>query len=79
MNPVPDPVLLRKSGSAGNQTRDLWICSQELWPLDHRRIYRILKSNMILKNARRVLEYKRTENVSNWNEEAIKIFRGMEL
>jgi hypothetical protein len=22
--------------SAGNWTRDLWICSQELWPLDHR-------------------------------------------
>jgi hypothetical protein len=33
--PVPDPLLLRKSGSSGNQTRDLWICSQELWPLDH--------------------------------------------
>jgi hypothetical protein len=33
---VPDPLLLRKSGSAGNQTRDLWICNQELWPLDHR-------------------------------------------
>jgi hypothetical protein len=28
-----DPLLLRKSGSAGNRTR---ICSQELWPLDHR-------------------------------------------
>jgi hypothetical protein len=34
--PVPGPLLLRKSGSAGNRTRDLWICSQELWPLDHR-------------------------------------------
>jgi hypothetical protein len=34
---VPDPLLLRKSDSAGNQTRDLWICSQELWSLDHRR------------------------------------------
>jgi hypothetical protein len=33
---VPDPLLLRKSGRAGNRTRDLWICSQELWPLDHR-------------------------------------------
>jgi hypothetical protein len=33
---VPDPLLLRKSGSAGNRTRDLWICSLELWPLDHR-------------------------------------------
>jgi hypothetical protein len=24
------------SGSAGNRTRDLWICIQELWPLDQR-------------------------------------------
>jgi hypothetical protein len=32
--PVPDPLLLR--GSAGNRIRDLWICSQELWPLDRR-------------------------------------------
>jgi hypothetical protein len=34
--PVPDPLLLRKSGSAGNGTRDLQDCSQELQPLDHR-------------------------------------------
>jgi hypothetical protein len=33
---VPDPILLRKSGSAGNQNGDLWVYSQELWPLDHR-------------------------------------------
>jgi hypothetical protein len=36
VNPFPDPLLLRKSGNAGNWTWDLWICSQELWPLDHR-------------------------------------------
>jgi hypothetical protein len=36
VGPVPVPLLLRKSGSAGNRTRDLWICSQKLWPLDHR-------------------------------------------
>jgi hypothetical protein len=36
VDPVPDPLLLRKSGSSGNRTRNLWICSQELWPLDHR-------------------------------------------
>jgi hypothetical protein len=36
MDHVPDPLLLRKSGSAGNRTQDLWICSKELWPLDHR-------------------------------------------
>jgi hypothetical protein len=28
--PVADPLLLKKFGSAGNRTRDLWICSQEL-------------------------------------------------
>jgi hypothetical protein len=26
VDPVPDPPLLRKSGSAGNRTQDLWIC-----------------------------------------------------
>jgi hypothetical protein len=36
VDPVPDPLLLRKSGSAGNRTWDLWVSSQELWPLDHR-------------------------------------------
>jgi hypothetical protein len=29
---VPDPSYLRKCGSAGNRTRDLWILSQELRP-----------------------------------------------
>jgi hypothetical protein len=33
---VPDPLLLGKSGSAANRTRDLWHCSQDLWPPDHR-------------------------------------------
>jgi hypothetical protein len=33
---VPDPLLLRKPARAGNRTRDLCICSQEFWPLDHR-------------------------------------------
>jgi hypothetical protein len=37
VDPVADPLLLRKSDSAGNRTRDPWICGQELWPLDHRR------------------------------------------
>jgi hypothetical protein len=35
VDPVSDPLLLRKCGSTGNRTWDLWICSQELWPLDH--------------------------------------------
>jgi hypothetical protein len=30
VDPVPDPLLLRKSGSAGNRTRGLWVCSQEV-------------------------------------------------
>jgi hypothetical protein len=34
--PVSDPLLLRKSGSAGNRTRDLWSCSQELWLVTYR-------------------------------------------
>ena len=38
VDPVPDPLLFRKSGSAGNRTRDLCICSQKLWSLDHRRV-----------------------------------------
>jgi hypothetical protein len=36
VDPVPDPLLLRKYDSAGNRTRDLWIWRRELWPLDHR-------------------------------------------
>jgi hypothetical protein len=43
---VPDPLLLRKSGSEGNRARDLWICLQKLWPLDHsslaKRLWKIL-------------------------------------
>jgi hypothetical protein len=35
VDPDPDTLLLRKCGSAGNRTRDLCICSQELWKLDH--------------------------------------------
>jgi hypothetical protein len=38
VDPGPHPLLLRKSGSAGNRTRELWVCSQEIWPLDHRSI-----------------------------------------
>jgi hypothetical protein len=28
VDPVPDPLLLRKSGSAGNRTRDLWVSTR---------------------------------------------------
>jgi hypothetical protein len=30
VDPIPDPLALRKSGSMVNWTWDLWICSQEL-------------------------------------------------
>jgi hypothetical protein len=33
VDPVPDPLLLRKSSIAGGRAL---ICSQRLWPLDHR-------------------------------------------
>jgi hypothetical protein len=36
VGPVPDPLLLRISGSAGNWTRDSCVSSQKLWPVDHR-------------------------------------------
>jgi hypothetical protein len=36
VDPVPDTLLLRKSGRFVNRTRDLGICSQKLWPLAHR-------------------------------------------
>jgi hypothetical protein len=36
VDPVTDVLLLRKSGSVGNRTRDLWVSSQEVWPLDHK-------------------------------------------
>jgi hypothetical protein len=40
---VPDPLLIWKSGGAGNGTREPCICSQELWPLDHRAIWNSVK------------------------------------
>jgi hypothetical protein len=45
VDPVPDPLLLGKSGRGRNRTRDLWIYSQEIWPLDHRdgHIYSLIK------------------------------------
>jgi hypothetical protein len=35
VDPVLDKIFLWKSGSTENRTRNLWICSQELGPLDH--------------------------------------------
>jgi hypothetical protein len=36
VDPVPDLLIFRKSGSSGNQTRDHWVRSQKLLPVDHR-------------------------------------------
>jgi hypothetical protein len=36
VDPISDPLLLIKTSSAENRTRDLLACSQEMWPLDHR-------------------------------------------
>jgi hypothetical protein len=53
VDPVPDPLLLRKSGSAGNRTRDLWVSSQELTTRLHRRSYWCYLSpiNSLLSNS----------------------------
>jgi hypothetical protein len=34
VDPVPDRILLRKSGGAGYRTQDLGVLSQELFPLE---------------------------------------------
>jgi hypothetical protein len=36
VDPVPDPLLVRKTVRPGNRTRNFWICSQKLCPIDHR-------------------------------------------
>jgi hypothetical protein len=47
VDPVPDPLILRKSCSCSDRTRDLWTCSQELWPLDHRDGHVISRTSQI--------------------------------
>jgi hypothetical protein len=55
VDPVPDSLL--QSGSAGNWTRDLCVCSQELWPLDRRggqhynKRHKIQKSTLSFRRA----------------------------
>jgi hypothetical protein len=50
-------VQVRKSGSAGIWTRDLWVCSQELWPLDNRgRCYSKSCTNCKLRQASLAIE-----------------------
>jgi hypothetical protein len=47
VDPVPDPILFRKFGSVGNRTRDLLICSHELWPLDYRGGLKVYQCKLI--------------------------------
>jgi hypothetical protein len=45
---VPDPLLLRKSGSAENRNRDLWVCSQEVDIYKYIYIYYMLHGTVTL-------------------------------
>jgi hypothetical protein len=61
VDPVPDPLLLKKNSSAGNQTQDLCSCSQEPWPLEHRGgLYKDMDS--IIKNVYRWFEWTHSDN-----------------
>jgi hypothetical protein len=58
VDPVSDALLLRKSGSAENRTRDLCYYSQKLWLPDHRGglqySYRKILCKWLLENQRSI-------------------------
>jgi hypothetical protein len=60
---VPDPLLLRKSGSAGNRTQGLWICNKKFWTLDHRGVH---PNSEPLKYESRELASRLWHSVSTW-------------
>jgi hypothetical protein len=64
VDPVPDPLLLRKSGGAGNRTRDLRIFSQKLWPLDHRGGLLMFILDLIIDGNKQFLESHSRLNVA---------------
>ena len=64
VDPFPEPLLLRKSGSAGNRTRDLCICSQKLWPLDHRGGH--MHFLLFILFCSRTIQYKCTKISYSW-------------
>jgi hypothetical protein len=47
VDPVPDPLLLRKSSSARNRSQNLWVCSQELSARPQRQLAVILEEKHI--------------------------------
>jgi hypothetical protein len=55
VDPVPDPMLLRKCGSAGNRTQDPWVSSQELCLLDYRGGRRVGKTPYLKLNKMHTL------------------------
>jgi hypothetical protein len=71
---VPDSLRLGKPGSAGNRTRNLWICSQELWPLDHSGVLIYLRTVLQNRGKPPLLTGSRSGSVSftqsylKWNE-----------
>jgi hypothetical protein len=50
---VPDPLLLRKSGSAGNRTRDLCLQPETLTtrPQRRSRLYQVMKLGVKVKKS----------------------------
>jgi hypothetical protein len=72
---VPEPLLCRKFGSAGNRSQDLCVSSQKLWPLDHRGghcIYIYIYSYIYICVCIFILDYDR--NVCG-NEGTVKNYR----
>jgi hypothetical protein len=77
MDPVPDPLLLKKADSAGNRTRDLWVSSQELWPLDHRGGLPVAHSNIFCQQIIYIYIYiplfiNRTDFNTDWHIQTIR-------
>jgi hypothetical protein len=65
----PHPLFLRKSDNAENRTRDLWICNQELRPLDHRGCLQFIHSENILPDWSQPLQlsYLKLPNLNHWH------------
>jgi hypothetical protein len=85
VDPVPDPLLLRKSGSARNLIRVLWICSQELLTTrpqkqsisrdSYLKFYK-MSVNLWLTNVSETLDmFKRREQEMKVNLEHMRNFR----
>jgi hypothetical protein len=55
VDPVPDPLLLRKSSRAGNRTRDLWVSSQKLSTRPQRHVLRAHNGLAIAIHVRNVV------------------------